>query len=1128
MKAKGNLIQAALVLQTIAFLVCLLSPTAWGQGTAYLTGYVFDPTGATVPNATVVLKNEVTSALFNLRTTEAGLYRSPALTPGSYELTVTASGFQTLVSRGVKVETGQPRGLNLTLQVGEMSQQVDVTASAPLLKTEDPGLGQSVQYEAVKSLPYFNRSAGTLMQLSPGVRYTGEDALSYGSSRYNVGGTTSAEVQVDGAGVMGDRQGAIQMIINPSVESLTEAKVTSNQYSSEHGWQEGAVIQMQTKSGSNLFHGAVYEYFRNEAMDTYNGFTNTKPLDRQHVFGGTLGGPIKKNKVVFFTSLEGWRLTTPSGTTLTVPTADMKRGDFSKLTSAAGAPTLIFDPKTTRVDPGTGNLVRDPFPGNIIPSARIDAVAANALRYIPDPDRSGLVQNLSGTSGFVNNKFKGVTRIDWTITDKDKLFGVWMFDKTAQTDLGFSAYNAIDPAASPGSASAALGYRYFTQVYNFNHVHIFSPTTFLESRFVYKPRTIRRVQAAINPEKHYAETLGIKNYAGARLPPELGGDLGFPTFNFTGYTQLGPGMLQFVEKPINQYSYHVNLSYLHGKHATKFGFQTERGQHGAPDQTLPTGSFNFGPIQTSRPGAANTGNSIASFLLGQVNSGQTQLGPLQVWQNWYYAAFIQDDWKVTPKLTVNLGLRWDIDAPLHERENKANAFDAQQINPVSGTPGVYRFFGLDGWPTNYFDTDYTRFAPRFGFAWQVEPKTVIRGGYGIYNINMVLGTRGAPREGYNTIAGFTSPDGGLSPAFILQDGFPDYPLGGDVSRLTAAFGAVRVGQSPTNSPSFVSRHWNFGYTQNFNLSVMRELPWNMVLEVAGQGSLGRNLSMTRNWNEVRPELWGISGSSFPRRPFPQFNNVTEVKNQSGTTNFYAGYVRLEKRMSEGLTIISNYSYGKTLGFLSGSIYFPRFSRGPTVYDQGNGATGAPYHTALVSWVYNLPFGPGKSHLSSGLASKILGGWDVSGILTIRGGVPFDITSGADSLNGNSPLGGRVNLIGNPESGSRSVSRWFNTDAFARPVAGRVGDFCCGVLRSPRVGRLNVSLGKDIPLTEQVRLRFSGEFFNFTNSLQWGIPDGNLSSPNFGRISGPGSGQGANASDPGTGQRIVQLGLRIEF
>jgi hypothetical protein len=1099
--------------------LCLMSAPLWSQGSAYLTGFISDSSGAAVAGATVVIRDVQTDSTYQLKSNETGLYRSPALRPSTFTITVNMQGFQESVTRDVELLVGQPRNVDVTLQVGASAQSVLVEAQAPLLKTEDAGLGQNIDYKQVSGLPYFGRSAGVILSLAPTVRYTGEDVISYGASRYNIGAFTNVNVMIDGASVIGDRTDVAQMVFNPSVETIQEVKVATSQYSAAFGKDIGGLVQMQTKSGSNAFHGGVYEYFRNEVLDTANAFSGTRPIDRQHMFGGTIGGPIWKNKLFFFGSLEVQKSTSPAGLLLSVPTPAMKRGDFSQL------PTVIYNPATSRTGPN-GQVVRDPFPGNIIPSNMFDPASLKALAYIPDPTQAGTTGNLPTNTGTKLNKYRSVNRVDWAISDRDHFNGSYMFDHTLNENLGVGAYNAISPAASP--TLSGFGFRFLTQNYNFQEDHVFSPTTFMSNRFVFRPRYIERVNPAVDPSKKWAQTLGIQNFAGARLPESLGGDLGFPSYNFSGYTSLGPGALLFQEKPIKEVSWDIDLTYIRGKHTWKAGFQLEYGEHGAPDQGNPTGTFGFSPLETSLPGTASTGDAIASFLLGQVDTASTSLGPLLLWKSRYFSTYVQDDWKITRNITLNLGLRWDIDAPIFESEYRGNTFDFYEINPVSGTPGVVKFLNTPSYPKNsFYNTDWTRFAPRFGISWQVVPKTVVRAGYGIYNANPTLGAnRRAPSLGYTTSANFSSPDGGVTPALLLKNGFPDYPLGGDPKLLNESFGAVKVGQVPTTSPTFVDPRWDFGYVQNFNISVQHELPFNMVVEIAGQSSLGRGLAVNRNWNEVPPQFWGVPGANNARRPFPQYGNVSEVKQAVGSTNYYNTYIRLEKRFSKGLVLITNYSYGRNTGWLGGSIYYPNLTRGVVFFDEANGATAVPYQTSLTSWSYDLPMGHGKSHFNHGFGAAVLGDWSIGGVLTLNGGVPFKISSGGDSLNGNSPLGGRVNIVGDPTASNQGVRSWFNTAAFQAPAFGTIGNFG-GVLLGPANRRLDLSVRKSFFIRENIRFVLVGEAFNSLNVPQYGAPVSNLRDPRFGQLINEGGGLGANTTGP-YGARIIQIGGRIDF
>ena len=381
-----------------------------------------------------------------------------------------------------------------------------------------------------------------------------------------------------------------------------------------------------------------------------------------------------------------------------------------------------------------------------------------------------------------------------------------------------------------------------------------------------------------------------------------------------------------------------------------------------------------------------------------------------------------------------------------------------------------------------------------------------------------------------TSGAFNSPDGGLSPAFKLSNGFPSYPINPDKATQNDAYGSVVPGQVPNTSPVFVPRDLQFGYTQNMNLSIQQQLPWNMVLEVAAQGVLGRHLVISTNWNEVHPQFWGLSGSNNARRPYPQFGNVTQIRsNPIGTTNYWAGYISLVKRYSNGLVINANYNYGRTIGFVGGSIYYPDLSRGPTIYQLGNSFGAAvPYQTTSISAVYDLPFGTKYNIANQGVAAKVLGNWNIGGILTVQGGIPFDIVSGGDSLNGNSPLGNRVNLVGDPNAVSQSFSTWFNKAAFAAPANGQIGSYWGGHLRGPANTMFNFSITKAFAIKEGMRAMFEANFFNLFNTPQGGPPVNNLRDGNFGRVLGPAALGAGTVVAPYLSSRIVQLGFRFEF
>jgi hypothetical protein len=451
---------------------------------------------------------------------------------------------------------------------------------------------------------------------------------------------------------------------------------------------------------------------------------------------------------------------------------------------------------------------------------------------------------------------------------------------------------------------------------------------------------------------------------------------------------------------------------------------------------------------------------------------------------------------------------------------------------VSGTPGVITFNGItQGTTKGLYNTDWTRFQPRFAFAYQYDDKTVIRGGYGIYSFPPV--TFGIIGLGYSPAgAGFGSPDDGLTPAFYLRDGFPNWPRGGDTSTLTDAFGAVQVGENPVTSPFFVKPDWQIGYSQSMTLSLQREIPGQILFEVAGIGNLGRHLTMGVNHNQLPRSLWGGSGNRQSLRPFPQFGSVDELKAPEGITNHWGFQLRLTKRLSHGLLFLSSYTWQKTLGVMGYEANDDhRLSRSAAVFfNESNGPSGSPFHLFKFSWAYDLPWGPGKPRLNSGPLAQILGGWSVGGLWSWYGGSPFSLVSPQDSLNCFCGAGSRLDPIGELNVSNPTIERWFNTEAVTPAPNGRVGLLGPATLVGPDFRNLDLSVSKTMQFAERFSLKFNWEIFNLTNTTKFGNPGTVLGDPGFGVVGGyRGIGNNGGFSiAPWYGARIMQLGLRLAW
>ncbi len=1102
------------------------SSTLMGQGGTeqVITGTITDQAGAVVPGAKVSVLSIATGIKTEEVSNSEGLYRTPPLKPGEYQIEISKEGFQTSVRKRIMLHLAEILRLDFQLQVGELSQTVEITGAAPILNTEDARISEVIEQKAVESLPLLDRRAGGLIALGPGVYYEGQDPQSFYAPRYSIGGSSNAILTVDGAPAGSDRTDVSQMTLNPPLESLQEVQVQIGYYGAEYGGAEGGMIRMTTKSGTNQFHGSAYEYFRNEIFDSRAFFSANKQVDRYHLFGGSIGGPIKKDRAFFFATAEGTKQNLPNSGTFTLPTVAMRNGDFSALG------TTIYDPKTTRPDPqNPGNFIRDPFPGNVIPSDRFDPVAKNVLAFLPDVTTPG-DNNYAGTWKNQIDRHAWTVKFDFQATPKDQLSYTWMYDRTTLGITGLQGWK--NPAAIPEFAEDSFPYQ--LQSHIISHTHTFSPTLLNSFRFSFRPRWWEHNPPALSdPNAKWAEQLGVKN---------ISRDIAFPTFRFSGYLGVAPGFEAYSQNPISQTEWAETLTYIRGKHTLKFGMDASRSVHALDGALNPTGSFGFDSRLTAQPEIAGTGDSIASFLLGAVSSASLSDNGIMKFHEWYLAPYVTDSIRVTSRLTLNLGLRWDLDLPIYEDVGgKISGFDLNRINPVSGTPGVLTFHGITpGTPQGLYYTDKNRFQPRFGFAYQIDNKTVLRGGYGIYTISPAyfqlfppLLTGFSPADGVN----FSSVDNGLTPAFRLQDGFPPWPRGGDPSTLNDGFGAVPVGQTPTTSVRFIQPNWPMGYTQAINLSVQRELPGQILFEADAIGDLGRKLPLSggfsaHDFNQLPSSLWGVPGDRQTLRPFPQFASVQDVKAPEGIIDHWAMNLKLTKRLSNGLLFLTSFTLQKTIGVMDFEANENhRLSRSSTVFfNESNGPSGSPFRLFRFTASYDLPWGLGKRYLNSGALAHVFGGWNVGGIWTWTGGFPFSLSSPNDSLNCYCGAGFRLDPVGNLKLDNPTISRWFNTDAVTPAAFGTVGTLGRGVLVGPDFRNIDLSVSKTTNFKERYAIKFSWEMFNMTNTTKFGLPDSLFGDPGFGVIGGyRGIGNNGGFSiAPWYGARIMEFGLRFSF
>jgi hypothetical protein len=840
-----------------------------------------------------------------------------------------------------------------------------------------------------------------------------------------------------------------------------------------------------TKSGTNRFTGNAYEFFRNEKLDARNYFAAQRAPLRWNVFGFAVGGPIVKNKTFFFNSTEWQRQRVGQTRNFNVPTAAERTGDFSQTLQANGSPVIIYDPATNP---------RLPFAGNRIPEARIDPVGRNMAAMFPIPNRAP--SNLAGANNFGANGVAALNITTWTakvdhiFSEKDRVSGRFILhDFPTQTRTVFP-----EPAADPnGNISERRAYSVMI-----NHIHQFAPTVLNDFR------------ANLQPRRFETSGFGI----GDGWPTKLGlkgvDDLAFPRINTTGYVAMGAATHQRIQTPIWDYHFVNSLSWFSGSHSIRVGGEYRWGRNQDVFNQSISGNLTFGLQPTARPGVAGSGNGVASLLMGFPNSGDIRATDGLDRRGDYYAAFFQDDWKATRNLTINFGLRWEVHKPRVDANDRQNSFARDLINPVSNTPGVITFASRGGLGRTLYRTDWNNYMPRIGLAWKPmgSERTVIRAGYGIFFGPPLPGSNTAS-AGFENAGTFTTPDNGITAPFYLRDGFPAIPPRTD---LGPGFGAVPVGTAVRFAPEFIDQDRMLGYTQQWNLSIQREIGWNTLLEGTYTSNLGSKLNgPSTSINQVPVASMG-AGNAQIRRPFPQFGNVTSISPMWGNSSYHAVNLKAEKRFSGGMNFLMNYTFSKFMDDVATGFENGAPAGGiQNFYDRslekalsGNDVR----HRLALSGVYELPGN-----------NVFINGWAIGTIVTIQGGSPIGATVQNNTCNCFNPGALRANVLRDPTipGSERSPSRWFDTTALEAPPQFAFGNAARTIMRGPGLQNIDVSLIRTFRFTERFSLQVRGESFNVINRANFEDPGIALGGPNFGVIN-------STRRDA----RSIQLGLKFAF
>ena len=1005
-----------------------------------ILGTVVDASGAVIPGADISVTRVSTGVVQSIVSGPNGTFEVRYLVPGEYVVEARLSGFRS-ERRAVTLRVAQMARLNVVLEVGQIGEVVDVVAKGLLLETQSGVTGNVVTAETIVNLPLSGRNFTSLGNLTAGVVTSG--------TQFRASGARGMYQQVNFDGVSALNNRGNNLFIYPSVDAVQEFKVQATNYTAEYGGHAGANVQLQLKSGSNAFHGAAFDYLRNDALDARNFFSRPpqpKPQLERNQFGAVASGPIRRGKTFFMGSYEGLRETRESAAQANVLTPAMRQGDFS------GVAGLVLR------DPLTGLQ----FPGNIIPANRLDPLAVSIVnKYQPLPNQPG-ANNLGGVSGSEDRHNQLLTRIDHVLSNRQKIFGHYIYNKRDNPTIPINANFPV--ARLFNNHSAAI-----------QHVTTWSDTVLNEVRFGYMRGDLNRLSPRRNSGFSVAGDLGIRGMLvggpSGRPPNEL--EIGFPTITIQGFDGFGDGTGGEGIDKSQTYQFVDTLTQIRGRHALKMGADVRRLMGDATSTNAPFGALDF-----TRD---ITGHAAAAFMMGYPRTARTPEGiPIGGIRQWRSGFFFQDDWRMTPRLTLNLGLRYD-----HNQVPK-------DINGVSRTLR----FDLDPsgpvlWPgpgevvdALYFNK-HRHWAPRVGGAYQMTDRLVFRGGYGVFNMALHL-------DNINTLG--TNP-----PTASVQ---VTNPTVSPIATLANPFPASLV---PANTifnvtSAELDRNHRDGYYQNWNVAAGYELSRDAVIEVRYVGARGTHLdSSLTNFNSPDPDPGAGAVSLQSRRPYPAFGRI-RMWVTDGQSDYHSMQTEFKQRGPWGLNLTVAYTLSRLRDNQQGGLNASRARRqNPRSLEGEYGPSADDVRNRLVAaYVWDMPFG---SNLN-GLSSALLKGWQFSGIATLSSGSPIFINQDGDALNVDSEEI-RPNLAAgqNPvlPGSDRTLSRWFNTAAFSRATM-TYGNSPRNPVVGPGLEVVDLSLAKSFSVQNGQQLQFRWEAFNAFNTPQWGNPNGTLGNSNFGIIS----------------------------
>jgi len=1067
-------------------LAAALTPAFAQVETARITGTVTDASGAVIPGVQITMVHLQTNRKVAATTNEAGHYVSIPLPLGNYRVEAETPGFKHVVRSGITLQVQQTAVVDVKMQVGEISERIEVVAEAPLLNTVEATQGQVIENKRIVDLPLNGRDYIQLALLSSGTaqgiggRIGGFSAGGQRASQNNylLDGVDNNQMQSSAQSVRGEA-------VKPSTDAIQEFKVVSNSYSAEYGRAGGGVVNVVLKSGTNNLHGTVFGFLRNEVFDAKNFFARSdlpKPPFKRSQFGGVLGGPIMRDKTFFFADYEGTRIRESKTVVNTIPTLAMRSGDFS------GLGLTIYDPST--YDPVT--RTRQPFANNRIPDNRIDAVARKAAAWYPTPQNSNRTSNFVFTSPSRQNVDKFDLRADHVFSSRDNIYYRFSFQRNF-----IPPSPSLPPPAWGGASVTADNGRNMALVWN----HIFSPRLITATRLAWNS-LMNDVRAPA--QGNYNRELGL-NGVDQTL---VGGAL----FGISGYTQLGIG--GFPNKAGSQTRQLVNdTTWMRGSHVVKFGINFMWLQSYNSTAGRLVGQFDFSGAFTRDPITLRNGDPFADFLLGITSSARVSTPLYRNLRAPWYNFYVSDEWKAAPRLTLTLGLRYELRRPLIETRDLNSNFDVD-TNP--GAPRLVLATRGSRSDRAMVGLSDKNFAPRFGFAYQWRTHTVVRGGYGLF-----CGVGENPYSAASVDPPF-SIDGQLTtdnirPNVVLRDGVPP----GALSPMNMT--TVRLQSLEWRPRTPITQQWNFNIQQEFGGGWLVEMgyfgtksqflqkEWDINYALPGPGSVDSR----RRWRTL---LWPGTNQTLVL-------STVQRNDFNGNSLFHSFQTKVERRFTAGFSLLGSYMWSKTIGDASALSAAGRAA----------GSGGGPQnplnfrperslednhlsHRFVLSPMWDLPFGAGRRLGSNwkGLANAVFGGWSVASIITLTTGRPMNVSVRGDPANTGAT--NRPDLVGNPylDRSERTVARYFNTSAFAPNKQYTYGNTGRNILIGPGMENVDFAAYKQFRITEKKRLQFRFEAFDLFNTPHFAAPNLTVGDPNIGRIT--------SADTP----RNIQLGLKFVF